>query len=47
MLSNNNVPLAHQLYEGFKIDEVDARRAINSDAKKRTGKEVIITNYEI
>jgi DNA adenine methylase len=47
MLSNNNVPLAHQLYAGFKIDEVDARRAINSDAKKRVGKEVIITNYEI
>lgn len=45
MLSNHSVPLVHELYEGFKIEEFDVRRAINSDASKRTGKEVIITNY--
>lgn len=45
MLSNHNVPLVHELYNGFVIQEVNVRRAINSDASKRTGKEVIITNY--
>lgn len=45
MLSNHNVPLVHELYSGFTIEEVDVRRAINSDASKRSGKEVIITNY--
>ncbi len=47
MLSNHNVPLVHELYEGFKIEEVDVKRNINSDASKRVGKEVIITNYEV
>lgn len=45
MLSNHNVPLVHELYEGFQIEEISVRRAINSDASKRVGKEVIITNY--
>ncbi len=45
MLSNNDVPLVYELYDGFNIENVDVRRNINSNAKKRTGKEVIITNY--
>lgn len=45
MLSNHNVPLVHELYDGYKIEIVDVRRAINSDASKRVGKEVIVTNY--
>jgi len=45
MLSNHNVPLVHELYDGFKIESVDVRRAINRDASKRVGKEVIVTNY--
>jgi len=45
MLSNHNVPLVHELYSGFNIEEVEVRRAINRDASKRSGKEVIITNY--
>ncbi len=45
MLSNNNVDLIYQLYEGFNIEPVNVIRAINSDASKRFGKEVIITNY--
>ena len=45
MLSNHDVPLVHELYSGFTIERVDVRRAINSDASKRSGKEVIITNY--
>lgn len=46
MLSNHNVPLVHELYDGFLIEEVDVRRSINSNAQKRDGKEVIIRNYE-
>jgi len=45
MLTNHNTELIRELYEGYLIEEVDVRRAINSDAKKRTGKEVIIRNY--
>lgn len=46
MLSNHNVPLVHELYSGFKIETIDVRRSINRDATKRTGEEVIITNYD-
>ena len=47
MLSNHNVPLVKELYKGFRIDEVDVKRLINSDVNKRTGKEVIIrSDYE-
>lgn len=45
MLSNHNVDLVYQLYDGFNIEPVDVKRAINRDASKRVGKEVIITNY--
>ncbi len=45
MLSNHNVDLVWRLYDGFKIEPVDVKRAINRDASKRAGKEVIITNY--
>lgn len=45
MLSNNNVDLVYELYNGFNIEPVDVRRAINRNASKRKGKEVIITNY--
>ena len=45
MLSNHNVDLVYELYDGYKIESVDVRRNINSDASKRVGKEVIITNY--
>ncbi len=47
MLSNHDVPLVYELYEGFKIESVEVKRFINSDASKREGKEVIITNYEV
>lgn len=45
MLSNHNVDLVYELYKGFTIEEIDVKRAINRDASKRVGKEVIITNY--
>ena len=45
MLSNHNVDLVHELYSKYTIEAVSVKRAINSDATKRVGKEVIITNY--
>lgn len=45
MLSNHDVPLVREFYHGFKIERVEVRRSINRDASKRSGKEVIVTNY--
>ena len=45
MLSNNDVPLVHSLYHGYNIQSIDVKRMINSNSSKRTGKEVLITNY--
>lgn len=45
MLSNNDVAPVHALYAGFSIERIAVKRMINSKAAKRTGKEVLITNY--
>ena len=45
MLTNHNTELIRELYDGFLMEEIDVRRAINSDPKKRRGKEIIIRNY--
>ena len=47
MLSNHNTTLINELYNGFNIHVIEAKRNINSKGNKR-GKveEVIITNYE-
>lgn len=45
MLSNNDVPLVWELYDGYHIEAIEVKRMINSNANKRTGKEVLITNY--
>lgn len=45
MLSNNDVPLVRELYDGYAIQSVDVKRMINRDASKRTGREVLVTNY--
>lgn len=45
MLSNNDVPLVRSLYKGYRVRPLCVRRMINRDAKKRTGREVLITNY--
>ncbi|MDE7390296.1 MAG: Dam family site-specific DNA-(adenine-N6)-methyltransferase [Lachnospiraceae bacterium] len=45
MLSNNDVPLIYDFYEGYNIQKLDVKRMINRNAAKRTGKEVLITNY--
>lgn len=45
MLSNNDVPLIEELYAGYNIESLAVKRLINRDASKRSGQEVIITNY--
>lgn len=45
MLSNNDVPLVRELYEGYNMQSLDVNRMINRNANKRTGREVLITNY--
>jgi DNA adenine methylase len=46
MASNSSSPFIFKLYEDFKVEFVDASRAINSDGSKRGKiKEVIITNF--
>jgi DNA adenine methylase len=45
MLTNHNTDLINELYKDFKIEVVQVKRMINSDAKNRVGEEVIITNY--
>ncbi len=45
MLSNNDVPLVRSMYEGYNIQSLDVKRMINRNANKRTGMEVLITNY--
>ena len=46
MLSNSNTPLIRKLYSKYKIEEVQARRSINSKASKRGAiSELIVRNY--
>lgn len=47
MLTNHNTELINDLYgnKGYKIDVVNVKRMINSDASNRVGEEVIICNY--
>ncbi|MEG1288315.1 MAG: DNA adenine methylase [Bacilli bacterium] len=47
MLSNHNTTLVNELYKGFNIHVINAKRCINANGKKRGNvEEVIITNYE-
>lgn len=47
MLMNHNTELINELYgnKGYKIDIINVKRMINSDASNRIGEEVIICNY--
>ena len=45
MLSNHDTPFVRRLYDGFSIQSIPVKRLINRDAKKRTGREVLVTNY--
>jgi DNA adenine methylase len=47
LLSNSATPLMKDLYRGFEIIEVDAKRHINSVASKRgTVTEILVRNYD-
>jgi DNA adenine methylase len=46
MLSNSKVPEIEDLYEGFCIETVEAKRFINCNGERRSGiQEIIVTNY--
>jgi DNA adenine methylase len=45
ILTNHDTPLIRELYKDYYFTEVDVRRSINRNGSDRTGKEVIITNY--
>lgn len=46
MLSNHNTKFINELYDGYNIHVVNAKRMINADSKGRGNvEEVIITNY--
>lgn len=45
MLTNHNTELINELYKDYKIEVVQVKRFINSNANNRVGEEVIITNY--
>lgn len=46
MLSNSDVPFIRELYQGFRIEQVWAARAINRDGSKRGAvSEVVVLNY--
>ena len=46
MLSNSDTPLIRELYAGFHIHHVSARRTINSNSEKRGPiSEVVVLNY--
>lgn len=47
MLTNHNTELINELYgnKGYRMDVINVKRMINSDAKNRVGEEVIICNY--
>jgi DNA adenine methylase len=47
MLSNSDTPLIRELYAGFHIHRVSARRNINSNSEKRGPVfEVVVLNYQ-
>lgn len=47
MLTNHNTKLINELYKDYHIDIINVKRMINSNAKKRTGEETIIYNYDL
>jgi DNA adenine methylase len=46
MLSNSHTPFIIELYQNFKVEVVNARRAVNSDANGRGSiREIVVLNY--
>lgn len=47
MLTNNSCDYIKNLYAKFNVETIKVKRMVNCDATKRTGEEVIITNYKL
>ena len=47
MLTNSNTDFILSLYKDFYIRTVQVKRLVNCDASKRTGEEIIVTNYSL
>lgn len=45
ILTNSETDFIKELYKDFKVDVVSVKRMINRDSSKRTGTEVIVTNF--
>ena len=45
ILTNSNNEIIKKLYRGFKIKIIKTKRNINSKGSKRTGEDIIITNF--
>lgn len=45
MLTNSNEDFVKDLYKDYAIEIVDVKRMVNCDASKRTGQEIIVTNF--
>lgn len=45
MMSNADVPVVRELYDGFRIDVLPAIRYVTCKNKKRAVQELVITNY--
>ena len=45
ILTNSNHPLVHELYNDFKIDVVDAKRAISAKVSSRKSEDTIVTAF--
>lgn len=45
MLTNSNTDFIKNLYSDYNVEVVAVKRMVNCDASKRTGEEVIVTNY--
>lgn len=46
MSTNHDTELINNLYHDYRIETVDVMRNINRDGSNRTGKEIIIRNYQ-
>jgi len=45
MHTNSNHPMVQELYSDYTIEVIQTKRNINSNGKKRTGEDVIVTTY--
>lgn len=44
-VSNSNTPFVRELFSGYRMEQIDARREINLNSQSRDVKELLILNY--